>query len=234
MPWGQIREGHYIIVEVGGGEVGDNVRTGNFSRIHWKLCNWRGAWGWKRWGLLGNEVEPDNSGFAVCSRRAWRSLLLAGEEECRGARTGVHSQWGGYVYKEAVYIRKQKSVCLFTCKIIFGFVSAPCQAWVPQVMGKKLDSHASISTFFWTSLLCVRWATSPWHNSSTFVGIQDPCSSQPPLLWSSRVPRLLLATLSCRSRLVLSLSHFSSPLILFGSRDIVGVIPVPSNPLKYT
>lgn len=55
-----------------------------------ELCNWGGAWGWKRWGLLGNEIEPDNSGFVVCSRRAWRSLLLVGEGECGGSRTGVH------------------------------------------------------------------------------------------------------------------------------------------------
>lgn len=33
----QVRRGHYVLVGVGGGEVGDGVRTGNFSRIHQKV-----------------------------------------------------------------------------------------------------------------------------------------------------------------------------------------------------
>lgn len=132
-----------------------------------KVCY---LWGRREGGCrsLGKEEDPDNTGFGIYSR--WATVVGWWRMECGGASVDLSGQLGIVSGVKAKGWRwpglenKYYSVFYLFCEMIVGFVFPPCQVRVPNLVGKRPDSHTSISTFIPTWWLYVKWAKCPWNN----------------------------------------------------------------------
>lgn len=56
--------------------------------------------GGKKWGLLGNEIEPETTGFGIYPRRILRSCGWLGRMGYTRASDDVFGQLGSHIYSK--------------------------------------------------------------------------------------------------------------------------------------